>query len=281
MGHSARLAVDDGRSPGTPRDRVLPATRLLAAAITPFLVVAFAVLYPVPTATGRWFAWEINPTMTPMVLGAAYLGGAYFFVQVVRASAWHTVKVGFIPVTLFAATLGVSTVLHWDRFNHDHVAFWLWSGLYFTTPFAVAAVWWRNRREDLGGPAGGPALSRGARLSMGAAGLAALGLGAYLVAAPGRAAAIWPWPITELTGRVMGSVVLLGVAGLGIAADHRHTTARLLLDVARVMIVLILAAAVRAHDEFFTDRPLTWLLGAGLAGVLVGASVLRRQTAGP
>lgn len=40
---------------------------------------------------------------------------------------------------------GIATVIHWDKFTHDHVAFWLWAGLYFTTPFLVFAVWAANR----------------------------------------------------------------------------------------------------------------------------------------
>jgi hypothetical protein len=88
----------------TPSDRVLRSTRVLAAAIVPFLVLAFMVLVPWPTDTRRLFAWEIKPTMSAMVLGSVYLGGAYFFVRVVWASRWHTVARGFIPVTIFATS---------------------------------------------------------------------------------------------------------------------------------------------------------------------------------
>ena len=59
-------------------DRVLPLTRGVAYAIVPFLVVAFAVLYPWPSDTDRLFAWPIRPMITAMVLGSAYLGGAWF-----------------------------------------------------------------------------------------------------------------------------------------------------------------------------------------------------------
>ena len=79
-------------------DRVLPMTRWVSFAIVPFLVVAFAVLVPWPTDTGRLFAWDIEPTITPMILGSVYLGGAYFFVRATRAQHWHTVKGGFVPV---------------------------------------------------------------------------------------------------------------------------------------------------------------------------------------
>ena len=38
-------------------DAVLPATRALSAAIVPFLLAAFVVLYWYPRETGRLFAW--------------------------------------------------------------------------------------------------------------------------------------------------------------------------------------------------------------------------------
>jgi hypothetical protein len=145
--------------PGSVRDdRVLPVTRWLSVAIIPFLVGAFAVLYPFPHDTGRLFAWPVRPTLTPMILASVYLGGAYFFLRAAMAEHWHTVKGGFVPVGTFATLMGVATILHWGKFTHAHVAFWLWAGLYFTTPLLVFGVWWANRRRDL--PAAGAELLR-------------------------------------------------------------------------------------------------------------------------
>src|SRR5215831_5600434 len=133
---------------GAGSDRILPETRILSAIIIPFLLAAFGILYFWPNDTDKLFAWTIKPSMTPMMLAAAYIGGAYFFVQVLRAQKWHLIKVGFLPVTSFAGILGVATVLHWDRFNHSHISFVTWAVLYFTTPFLVFAVWLRNRHTD-------------------------------------------------------------------------------------------------------------------------------------
>jgi hypothetical protein len=102
-------------------DRVYRFTRLLAIFIIPFLIVAAIILYLLFDRTGELFAWPINPPMTAMMLGAAYLGGVYFFTRVALARQWHTIKVGFPPVMLFAGLLGVATFLHWDRFTHDHI----------------------------------------------------------------------------------------------------------------------------------------------------------------
>ncbi len=79
-------------------DRILPETRWVSAIIVPFLVAAFAILYLFPDHTQELFAWGIQPRMSAMMLGAAYLGGAYFFVRAAADARWHWVKVGFPPV---------------------------------------------------------------------------------------------------------------------------------------------------------------------------------------
>src|SRR4051812_11769850 len=112
-------------------DRVLPYTRGVALFIVPFLLGAWVILYLFPDRTAQLWAWPIAATMTSMVLASAYLGGAYFFVRVLRERHWHAIGTGFLAVTAFASLLGVATVLHWDKFSHRHVTFWLWAALYF------------------------------------------------------------------------------------------------------------------------------------------------------
>ena len=82
-----------------------------------------------------------------MVLGSVYLGGAYFFVRVVRPRGGTRSPVDSCRSATFATLMGVTTILHWDRFLHGNVAFWLWVGLYFTTPVLVFLVFFRNQRE--------------------------------------------------------------------------------------------------------------------------------------
>ena len=195
-------------------DVVLPATRALSAFIVPFLVVAFIVLYGFPRHTDRLFAWTIAPPMTPMTLGAVYLGGAYFFVRAFRTTAWHTVKAGFVAVGTFASLTGVATTIHWDRFNHAHVALWLWAGLYFTTPFLVWRVWAANRRRGTRSAPDDVLLPPAVRLVMGASGAVAVIAGVFLFLLPHRAIDVLPWHLTPLTSRVLGAIFMLGIAAL-------------------------------------------------------------------
>jgi hypothetical protein len=255
-------------------DRVLSYTRVLSLVILPFLVVAFVLLYFFPGNTKQLFAWTIKPTMTPMVLASAYAGGAYFFLRVPRERRWNVVKTGFLSVALFASLLGIATVVHWDRFNHGHVAFWLWAGLYFIAPFLVFGAWLANRRYAAPAGADEPCLGPVARGFVGLIGLLALVQGIVMFLAPAQLIAIWPWMLTPLTCRVVGAIFCLGSAGIGVLLDPRWTTVRLMLQVEALMVALMLIGAVRARGEFDTGRPLTWLMLGGFVAVLLGSAYL-------
>jgi hypothetical protein len=174
-------------------EHVLVSTRLLALVIIPFLLGAFVILYGFPRHTARLFAWPIKPTMTSMMLASAYLGGAYFFVRVFWERHWNVIKGGFVPVVLFAGLLGVATVLHWDVFSHQHVTFWIWATLYFTTPFLVFGAWLANRRTAAAPAAKELRLSRPARWVVGVIGFLAPVQGLVMFLAPGLVAPFWPW----------------------------------------------------------------------------------------
>jgi hypothetical protein len=255
-------------------DRVLTTTRALSGFIAPFLLVAFVLLYGFPGETARLWAWPIQSHMTSMLLASAYLGGCYFFVRVLFVERrWAAVRAGFVSVALFATLLGVATVLHWDKFTHDKVAFWLWAGLYFTAPFLVLWAWVANQRYAGRPDAETPRLGRGPRaVLVGVGGLAVL-TGVTMFVAPKWAVSVWPWPLTPLTSRVVGATFCLGAASLVVLADDRWVAVRLMRRVQLVMFALILVAVVRARHEFFTDRPLTWVMGAGFVALFV-ASVL-------
>ncbi len=253
---------------------MLTFTRGLSLFIIPFLVVAWVILYLFTGHTARVWAGTIPFTMTSMVLASAYLGGAYFFLRVAGERHWHSVAIGFLAVTTFATLLGVATLLHWDKFLHHHVAFWLWASLYFTTPFLVIGAWFANRRYAAV-PADGDVMLRPTeRAVIALVGLAALVMGAVMFVAPSSVIDLWPWPLTPLTCRVMAAVFCLGGAGAGVWLDPRWTSVRLMLQVEVIMLVLILVAAVRARDEMISGRALTWPLLIGVLLMLAGSGYL-------
>ena len=253
-------------------DRVLTSTRALSAFIAPFLLVAFVLLYGFPGDTAHLWAWPIQSHLTSMLLASAYLGGCYFFLHVLlRERRWAAVRAGLVSVALFATLLGIATLLHWGKFTHGSPAFWLWAGLYFVAPFLVVWAWVANQRYA-GQPApDAPRLGRAARLVVAAVGGLALVTGVGMFLAPVWASGVWPWPLTPLTARVVGATFSLGAAGLGVLADDRWEAVRLMRRVQLVMFTLILVAVVRARHELLTDRPLTWVMGAGFAALFVAS----------
>lgn len=255
-------------------DRVLPLTRALAALIVPILTIAFGILYVFPNRTGELFAWPVRPPMTAMMLGAAYLGGAYFFARVIQTRYWHTVALGILPVSAFAGFLGVATIIHWDRFTQGHIAFILWAILYFTLPFVLLYTWLCNRVTDPHEPdARYRPLPKPARIYLAAVGFLLIIISLLLFLFPGVMIPTWPWTLTPLTARVMAAMFALpGIVGVNIALDARWSAARYILQAQIGAIILIVLAMVIARSDFDWSRAVSWTFFAGMS--LLGASLV-------
>jgi hypothetical protein len=258
-------------------DRVLPATRVLAVVIVPFLVVACVLLYLFPGDTGRWFAWEVKPRMTPLIMGSGYLAGAYFFTRVALSRSWHRVHLGFLPITAFTVFMAIATLSHLDRFDHGHVAFWVWTVLYLTTPVLVPLAWWRNRATDPGSlePEGDFALSPRVRALLAAAAALQFAVAAVLLVSPATMIAIWPWRLTPLTAQVVaGWFALPSVVALMMAIDARWSAIRITLQSQVIGLAFILLGIAREWGDFDTSKSLTYAFTAGLGLLLVGLVAL-------
>ncbi|MAU09456.1 MAG: hypothetical protein CL607_06520 [Anaerolineaceae bacterium] len=233
-------------------NQVLFVTRLIAAIIVPILTIAFLMLYLLPKQSGILFAWPIKPSMTAMMLGAAYLGGAYYFTRVFLAKKWSRVKLGFLPVTAFASFLGIATILHWDKFTAGHPSFIMWAFLYIVLPFVLPVIWWLNRDAD-------PQtldthdsyLPKNIERFFLVIGILLTFVSLILLIVPAVMISIWPWTISALTGRVLGAMfVLPGLVGIGIAQDKRWRSAQIILQSQIFSMGLILLAIVISRTDF-------------------------------
>jgi uncharacterized membrane protein len=276
-------------------DRILPETRLVSIFIPPFLIVAFIMLYFFPhdgvSLNGApLFAWVINPPMTPLIMAAGYISGAYFFVRLIIGGKWHWFAHGFPAITAFTTCMGLSTLLHWDRFLHNHVSFYAWLILYLVTPFLVPALWWRNRSADPGTPdPGDVVVPQAVRTVVAAISIVMVALALFMFIFPQVMIGIWPWTLTPLTARVVGGwFALPGVMGLFVSRDSRWSSWRILLESQMIAFVLIIIAVVRAWADFNPANPMTWVFIASLLILLAGivafytsseASGRRRATA--
>jgi len=257
--------VNESTSDGS-GDRVFLTTRVLSALIVPILVAAFMMLYLFSGDTGRLFAWPVKPPMSALMLGGTYLGGAYFFTIAATTRRWHYVSLGFLPVTAFAAILGIATILHWDRFTHGHISFELWAFLYFTLPFVIPVVWYRNWRATQGlKETDERKLPRVLRVATAVLGGVLVAASIVLLLFPDVMIPFWPWALTALTARVLAAMFALsGLVGLGVTVDGRWSAARTPFQAQIISIALILLGLVIARGDVAWSRWETWLFVAGL-----------------
>jgi uncharacterized membrane protein len=269
-------------------DRIFPEVRWIGGIIVLVLIAAFIILYLLPERVGSEdiFSWRINPQMTPLMMGAGYISGAWFFARLFFDKKWHHVGWGFLAITTFVWFMGLSTVLHIDKFNSS-ISFYAWGLLYAVTPFLIPILWLRNRTTDPGTPDPDdvvvPQWIRQVTLVVGV-GLGAIGLLMFIF--PTFFISFWPWTLTPLTARVIGGwFALPAVVGLALPQDSRWSSWRIMIESQMIALVLIPIAVFRVLGTKVTvgtqtlsnpqpDNPMTWLFVGGLVLLLAGGTAL-------
>lgn len=270
MSHLRRFFGADTRTVSKD-NQILPVTRWLGRILVPALAVASVILFGFPDQTTRLFAWTIRPDMTPLVMGAGYGVGAYFFYRVATLPNWHEVALVFPGIAGFTWFMLFATLLHWENFNHSHVTFWIWTFLYVVAPFLVPAIWILNNRTDPRIPAEKERVIPSiVRQISGASGLLITGTSVLLFFMPGVLIAAWPWEVSPLTARILlGWFVLFGIANLAVAFDSRWSAVRIVVQTQLIGFGLVLLGAVRAWSDFDPGNPLTWGFIGGFTIYLV------------
>ena len=252
--------------------RILPATHWASVVVFAILVPALVILWGMPDRTADAWAWTIQPELTPIFLGAGYGAGAYFFLRTFLSDRFHPSAAGIFGAAFFASLMLIATLIHWDRFNHGDapligaLVFYGWVGVYIVSPFVLLGLWWFNRRTDSGEPAPAEAIVPPSvlRIAQVVAAVSFAGA-AFLFLAPDEAIDAWPWDLTPLTSRVIGSFTAqVGIGALLISLDRRWSAWKLVVQTFFVATALLLIGAIRAWDDFDTGNALTYVYLGGL-----------------
>jgi hypothetical protein len=267
--------------------RILPATHWASLVVIVILVPALVILWGMPDRTADAWAWGIKPELTPIFLGSGYGAGAYFFGRTFLARQFHPSSAGIFGAAFFATLMLIATIIHWDRFNHGDAplvgatVFYGWVIVYIISPVIVLALWWSNRRTDSGEPAPGEAIVPEAVRRM----AQAFAAGAFVAAAvfflaPQTAIDVWPWDLTPLTSRVLGSFTAqVGVGALLLSLDRRWSAWKLIVQTYFVATALLLVGAARAWSDFDTGNVMTYVYVGGLVAGDVTLALLYRSMA--
>lgn len=255
-------------------DRILPLTRWTSALVTPVLLAAGIILYGAPSRTEDLWAWTMRPEATALAVGGGYLAGAVFFLRATTSTAWHRLRVGIFGASVLSALLLLTTVLHWDRFNHDHPSFWAWFGLYLVTPVLLPVLLVTNDGHDPGPTIGDLTVPGWVRAALGAAGVVQLTVAAFMFASPSRFAELWPWDLTPLTTRTLSAFLsFIGVMWLAFLVESRWSALELPVHSAWLGLALVAVGAVLSRDDL-DDGPLTLAFAVILIAMLVGVGAL-------
>lgn len=255
-------------------DRIYLFTRIVAGLLVVILTIGASLLYIWPLETDSRFAWPISPAMTPLLMGSGYLAGAYYFLRLLLGRNWSHVGATLPAVAMFATIMLITTVMHWDLFTHDHLAFYIWTGVYVIAPPLVVGIWlWNGKRDPGLADYDDFFVPRWARIAVGALGVGATVLAAVLFFAPSLSADFWPWTISPLTSRVLaGWFMLSATTSIVLAMDPRWSIWRVPLQTLVIWSVLMIIGMVRAIDDFEGGTAASWMFPVGVA--LAGASFL-------
>lgn len=169
--------------------------------------------------TDRYFAWPIEPPMSAVFIGASFWAASAILTWSSRQRIWTKASLPVPSVAVVATLLLIATIQHIDLFEGPLGI--LWVEVYaLVPPLAIGLV-----VIQLASPGSDPKpdqpMPGGLRLALGAHALILLGAGLYLYAASDDGAAIWPWALSDLTSKAIGTW-MLGIGTLAAWAWQRN-----------------------------------------------------------
>ena len=228
--------------------------------------VAFVNLYLFADHTDDYGPWTITPPMSAAFLGAGYGAGFVLFLVALRDHNWARARIGVITVWFFTVFILVATLMHNDRFHLTdgplaaRVAGWSWLIVYIAFPAVVAVLIIMQIRSRGGDPPVTRPMSRLLVVALAVQGAVLLATGVALWAVPLRMSDAWPWALTPLTGRAIGSWALaLGFAALYAITERDLPRLRPAAITYFVFAVLELSALARFADDVRWDNGWTYV----------------------
>lgn len=251
-------------------DRLLPITWILLAPPAALALLFGVALFLFPDRTGTLFAWTITPRMSAVFVGASFTFGGLATFRLLWNGRWHPLGATLPGTWAFSTALLAATLLHWDRFHHGTLRFYIWLVIYVALPLGLPLAYWLNQRRDPGPAAVDVALVRRVRVGLALTGAVYAVMGLALFLRPAAFIPVWPWQLTPLMARVIGAwLILPGVAAIATYREKRYTAIRSLVRDLMLWEVLLLAGTFFERDNFDFARLSAWLWVALLGSTLV------------
>jgi hypothetical protein len=242
---------------------------LYAAAALLALGAAF-MTFVLSERTADYWSWAIAPPISAAFLGAGYCGAVVLLAGAARATEWAEGRFPVAPVMAISLLLLAATLIHWDRFDRDHPVFWFWLVAYVLVPPVLAVLVWRQMRAPGQVLGSGVKLPGWARAGLGLHAAVLLGLGAVMFLAPSTARDIWPWALTPLTSRALGSFVFGFGAAAAVAFWQNDLGLLRIPALSYAVLALFQLIAVARYSGEIDFGAAGWVYVAFLASALLG-----------
>jgi hypothetical protein len=197
------------------------AIRPVSRSMRAFLWVAIALTFAAGTQlvvlaadTDRYFAWAIDPPMSAVFVGASFWAAAVILTWSARHRDWVRARVPVPSVAVVATLLLIATVQHIELF--ESLLGFVWIEVYAVVPPLAVALVVMQLAVPGTDPAPESPLPGGLRAALTVHAFVLVALGAYLYFSSGDGNAIWPWELTDLTSKAIGTWML----GIGTLAAY-------------------------------------------------------------
>jgi len=179
-------------------------------------------------------------------------------------------------------------LLHLDRFhfgvaNGGLARFAAWAFLAVDVFTPTIGTWLFVREQRLAGfqPLGGPALPGWFKVAIATEGGLMVAFGAAIFVAPGLFAPAWPWALTPLTARAVGSwLVPIGLGNLAVLREGDLRRARIPALTSVAYGLLQLGALARYGDQVQWHEAGAWIwIALLITAIITGTYALLATTA--
>jgi hypothetical protein len=232
--------------------RTHPMMRAIFGIASVLVGIAGIQLFILARQTDTYFAWTVNPPITAAFLGAQFFGSMALTILAAREKYWARARAAVPGVFAFTTMMLLTTLLHLSRFHWTAPQFtarfaaWAWLIVYAAVP-PLLVVGLLIQRLSKGDDASRTSpLPRWVLALVTSQAVIRLAAGVTLYLLPAMASRFWPWMLTPLTARAVGSW-LIGLAIGGFAAVRENDAERVRPSVIATVALGLLEVAVLAR----------------------------------
>ena len=262
-------------------------TRLfLMALVLPLLFIAGVQLFVLSEQTETYFAWTFASPISAAFLGGGYWAAMLHAYRGVNARSWAFVRSSWLASITATTLLAITTYLHIDKFHLGSPLFitrfvtWVWIAIYIFTPPALTIIGIMQTRISDPNSKGQDPLPIWMKAGFGLLAAFALLSGLGLFITPANMTATWPWAVTPLAARTVGS----WMAAFGVACatllyenDFRHGNGTCSSLFAFCILQLIVFARYTSAIDWSKPLAIGYLLFLFLGLIVCGSNLFANR----